>query len=1570
MPAKAQKGRPRVKQTLLCQIFNCSFPFEGKDALDHKLSYHSTSHDIKYRGSTVQIIRRSDGKVPCPCGDEKHSRYNWRMVYRMCQSRRTGHPDPDDQTWADIPAQVSVPHLAISERDSTTSLLASGSSEHHDLDMEIDSALPVEEIRPLVEEDVVDYGKEELDMYGSDGEEEPASENEQPMDVDPGTSSFSNQPSDSTREYLAQYGIGVDPIYHLVICLECEGIADVDTIVAHRKADLARGSLKLTETRLPPSSDILDAISSLSVTKSRRPHPSEGPIVPISGVCVSDGLKCIVPGCTGKVFSGSRLMRKHQEEDHPDVPVASRLRVKVKCQALCLFHNAKRKYIEVVIKEELAFDGFEQLQKVADDCSLFAVEAIYTPVSSEREKSSVLAQTRWDELVAGVDLPALISSASPAEHAKSKPFVNLRSLAREYYKNVGSKLSDLPVLTRRAILHPQSKNPEPVPFRRPQEIASVIRDADSITQFLSFLITHHQKPLASFPIILHPEIRVALLSLYGDLCNDLPEPEVFPKFHQAVWFLLRYTSDEYKTSDIFCPFTRFLIATHIKIGGGFSKAVVITPSISRSQWSLRATAAQEIIYRAPEFDNDTLKTFRALVEPWVSESESCLFNSLRQSMHFLTALAFREQGLSRFNWSFDRQTLSMNGFPIHIPTYIQNLTQTLSTLTGQITTVFRGCPFLDILEYLDSRMIPDDLGRPSWLHEEINNDTFGYSLFAEESNGLKVFRHRLLDHLVNRSPLFGKSSGKLVAKRAHIREWFYELDEVMHGFFYVIVATWGGGARGTEMEHLLYANLPGRTRSAFLLNGLYTIFTEYSKTQSIKGHSKIVARTAAYQVNRLLILVLCCCHYAAGYIGCFVGMGKERASRYFHEIFVCSGRPMRADDFSNVLGEYNTSTMGVELKLADFRQFMACVLISSTSSGFLTLEEEDENVVAAHESFNHSVRIGRTKYGLEEVGDATSLAPDVVAGMQQVSLRWQAFLRLVHPVLHEKVSVEDKGAVTNSDATNTLIRSLFKNWTDTVGTRIDSMEQQLKLTLRGEIESLGTHLTQHLYHGDSPPSYANPNRLMVHEGVREALRCTVRGKLATWTSPEQAELVNSVGSLHHVFGILETGGGKSLAFLGAPFLMPQSGFLVIGLLVVLVDDLAPKLLEHGIHGGVWGRDNIDPSTAQLVIASAHHAGTDAFYDWVVAKPFRSRLTRIFIDEAHKILTDESYRHCFKLFWRLTEIGVPITFLSASMMPRSMPLILDSMKIHDISLVDEIRRYTGRTNLKYVVDKIENDDEILQEIRTRKEREAQKFVGGDRGIMFASTHKRTRALHELLGCPVYTGELTSSERAAATKRWKDGIQSQDRWMIATEAFGQGVDYPHVRCTIHENPKALLNWVQETGRAGRDRGTAICYTIWSELPWPIRKGDLDHQGRMEMRALLSSARCIRLSFAPLDRVAHSCVSLDGEICSNCERSAKIPYHLALQGQANFNKRLIPIDPKDSLSLLMPVSVQTNAAEVHAEREAGHDHDPSMVHNWDWMFTLYLGQLKLKHDPNANWPFCWETVQSHTNSAWKGA
>lgn len=216
------------------------------------------------------------------------------------------------------------------------------------------------------------------------------------------------------------------------------------------------------------------------------------------------------------------------------------------------------------------------------------------------------------------------------------------------------------------------------------------------------------------------------------------------------------------------------------------------------------------------------------------------------------------------------------------------------------------------------------------------------------------------------------------------------------------MTTWGGGARGTEMERLCYANRYGRKRDGMFMNGLFTILTEYSKQQSIKGSGKIIARTPAYQVSRLVILLVCVVYYAAGYIGCYMGMDKKDCSRYFYEFFVRSGRPMSTKHFTDILGRMNGITTGIDLKLADFRQFMACIIISSTLTGFIDPDDEDENVREAHKQFNHSVAMGRSNYGLQDVGDATTLAPEVISTMQQVSLRWQVFLRLVHPILKEE----------------------------------------------------------------------------------------------------------------------------------------------------------------------------------------------------------------------------------------------------------------------------------------------------------------------------------------------------------------------------------------------------------------------------------------------------------------------------------------------------------------------------------------------------------------------------------------
>jgi hypothetical protein len=69
-------------------------------------------------GERVTIEQRSDGKTPCPCGEEMHARWNWQKINSMC--KLATHPAPDDPQWQDIPPQISVPLLSNLKDESST----------------------------------------------------------------------------------------------------------------------------------------------------------------------------------------------------------------------------------------------------------------------------------------------------------------------------------------------------------------------------------------------------------------------------------------------------------------------------------------------------------------------------------------------------------------------------------------------------------------------------------------------------------------------------------------------------------------------------------------------------------------------------------------------------------------------------------------------------------------------------------------------------------------------------------------------------------------------------------------------------------------------------------------------------------------------------------------------------------------------------------------------------------------------------------------------------------------------------------------------------------------------------------------------------------------------------------------------------------------------------------------------------------------------------------------------------------------------------------------------------------
>ncbi|GAW09724.1 dna partial [Lentinula edodes] len=1521
-----------------CDEPTCIYPFAGTTKANHRAEYHSGGHAFLYLGTLVRVHRRSDGKIPCPCGLESHARYSFKKLTAL--NKQLPHPGPEASEWSDHPLNsranpspappLSSPIPTSTDIEQTTSSSSHepqcSSQQHspgqdtlspppnssgsalevrHGSDMAQEGSEGVHHVDDDVEgldlgyrsgievhEDVemrdrVGEIVEDGDTTGDEGlseEGEPSDEDAQQTDDSMAIDSVSRQDAINS---LARFNTLVEPAYHLVVCTECAIPVRMDDMYIHQKTRHFQSLHLPPELKLPSRAQFRSLVVALDADKPL--DVPVGPILRIQGVQIVQGMRCAISGCVGAVFGVSkgisRPLQRHQLRDHPEVAIADRRSVVVPSHPLSNSRKDRR-FVEVLPTTSSTSCSLRHIEKVANSCSLLEHEQVFTLASNEREKNAVFAQSRWDEVLDGVNLTSLMATISSSKRDAYVSFKRLKAVAREYYKEVTERLSTLPVLTRRYILSSSTTNLKHQPFRRPQEMKTVLEDSDRTAQFLAFLIVHINTPVDHFPIPLHPEVTAHLESLSLNLSNEsTPDSELGNLIHEAVWLILSRPSTQYIQNELMCPFTRFIIAATLKDSGSFVRAKVITPVMAQAQWCFRATAAEEVIRLQSAYNGDSLLAYKTHVERYLTDGYPVLFTTLRQNMNFLRALASRQQGLARFNWNVERTVISIDGFPIAVSSYIRGIHTTIKTVTSQIDHLFRGCRYSDILQLIDDAMVPAQSGQPRWFRDRPTADKIRYSFFEEAENGLQELRPRLLNHLIEDPQLFTAVDDKLIPKNGAILRWFSELDEVVRGLYYLISTTWGGGSRGTEIEHLLYANHPRNLRNVFIINGLLTIVTEYQKTQSIAGAGKLIARTPAFQVNRLLILVLGVAYWAAGYIGCYIGMEKLNCQRYFYEVFVITGISMDSKDFSKVLGSLNSTHLGIDLKLSDFRQLSACMLISSTSTSFFDPNDEDPNVVAAHESFGHSLEMGRVNYGLDSTSEATGLAADAVAHMQQVSTRWQVFLKLVHPVLEQQVERGTPGAGHNSSSVNAHITSQFLSFTSFVDERFNGFEKRTQATIRREIESMGIQILEQIRTAKDIPSYHNPRRSSVHPAARQALKAVLRRKfnpLIGFTSPEQAELVNSVGSSLHVFGIIETGGGKSLAFFGAPFLFPHHLFIVVSPLIALTQDLRRRLLETGINGGVWNEETIDFHAAQLILVSAHKAGTDEFHNWITSEGVRLRLKRIFIDEAHKIATDQKFRSCFKRFSYLTRSSVPITFLSGSLMPKSMPKILETMGIKDTSLVDEIRRYSGRRNLKYIVEKVEDEEEIVLKILEFVRAETGKMGSEDRGIIFTRTRKDAESIAEALEVPLYLGGMSNEERGEAENRWRKRVNTQDRWIVATQAFGQGVDYPHVRRVIHLDPMDLLDYFQETARSGRDGLPAICHTFYSKLPPPLADpNETDHSGRGDMISFLQTDHCLRMSFACFDRVTHSCIALNGELCSNCENLQEVPYELGVRG-----------------------------------------------------------------------------------------
>lgn len=352
--------------------------------------------------------------------------------------------------------------------------------------------------------------------------------------------------------------------------------------------------------------------------------------------------------------------------------------------------------------------------------------------------------------------------------------------------------------------------------------------------------------------------------------------------------------------------------------------------------------------------------------------------------------------------------------------------------------------------------------------------------------------------------------------------------------------------------------------------------------------------------------------------------------------------------------------------------------------------------------------------------------------------------------------------------------------------------------------------------------------------------------------PGQEPLIEAILDDRDALGVMPTGAGKSICYQIPAVLLPGLTVVVSPLISLMADQVA-GLEDVGIHAAyVNSTQSDDEQSAALAEARAgqcqvlyvapERLGTPRFLDF--AK--RSRIALLAIDEAHCVSQwGQDFRPAY--------LGVG-DFITA--LPRR-PVIAAFTATATERVRQDIITLVGLRNPQVSVTGFDRTNLYFDVIRANKAAKRQwieRYVAQheqDAGIIYCATRKETAALAEDLndqGIPAacYHAGLDPETRAKAQR---DFVNDEVRVVVATNAFGMGIDKSNVRYVIHHNmPDSIEAYYQEAGRAGRDGEPARCTLLWNDSDivtrrWFIENGaDNERLSEQEAEAVRNRQRVL--------------------------------------------------------------------------------------------------------------------------------
>jgi superfamily II DNA or RNA helicase len=685
--------------------------------------------------------------------------------------------------------------------------------------------------------------------------------------------------------------------------------------------------------------------------------------------------------------------------------------------------------------------------------------------------------------------------------------------------------------------------------------------------------------------------------------------------------------------------------------------------------------------------------------------------------------------------------------------------------------------------------------KPGWSFQDDIRNQFPV-------NGSRWLYDRMFDNESIRQE-FMYSGERIRWRRDRFKRYLRQVTAFKEKLAIIIHTSGGQPARAPELLSIRHRNtVNGGRRNIFVENGLMVYVTTYHKGYSISGNTKIIHRYLPKEVGSLLMYYLWLVIPFQRLLETAV-YGEAVDSPYLWS----QGAPGSQDSkwtserIRHLIQRESEIGLGQKLNIGSYRQIAIAITRKYLIKDPFIDDREDEDRVDdddPHGTMPDSAFDLQSGHGSHVAGMIYARwimeAPQEVASMRerfrQVSRAWHMLLEFPSESANVQAMSKKRKAVTDQPEG---IAGEFQRWK-----KVRSMDP-----------------------------YPVLEQIVGQTGAQ------FRGK-------QEIVIQTIMKGQSPICAVMGTSEGKSLLFMlpamcsATCSMAGQEGVTVVVVpLTTLRQDMKERCDQLRISCVEWNSRR--PEEASIVLVTPESAISKTFQSFVMRLKGRNRLDRIVVDECHVVLSSKNgFRPKLQRLGELFITATQFVLLTATLPPQEEHRFWEIMRIPAGEVV-MFRSPTSRKNIRYQVVAYDGTDEkAVQFIRAK----VQQYAAPGKIVVYSNSVDRVERLAEMLGCPsIHANEEDKAEYFQELRR------GEHRVVVATNALGMGVDIPDIRCVVHvDRPRTLLDYGQESGRAGRDRKASegiIMRTVCGPAP-----GVVPNPAAEKIEQFMEGDRCRRV------------------------------------------------------------------------------------------------------------------------------